>query len=93
MGENGCSFGIKPFVAVRMIEVPMGVDQKADRIIAEAVDSLQDPQTRCGDASIYEYFAVRPGEDSDVAAGTFEYTDVVTELVDGDRGLGGIVTD
>ena len=93
MGEDGRSFCIQPPVTVRMIEVPMGVDQMADRIIAQAVDGLQDPQTRCGDASIYEYFAVRSGEDSDIAAGTFKYTDIVTELVDSDRGLSGMVAD
>jgi hypothetical protein len=71
----------------------MGVDQVADRIVAKAADGLQDPWTRRGDAGIYEYFAVRSREDGDIATGAFENTDIAAELVDGNRGLGGIVAD
>jgi hypothetical protein len=33
-GDLGAN-GMKPFVSVRMIEMPMGIDQMLDRIVAE----------------------------------------------------------
>jgi hypothetical protein len=37
MGNNGCPFRIQPLIAVRVIEVPMRVDQVLDWIAAEAI--------------------------------------------------------
>jgi hypothetical protein len=31
MGDNGCPFSIQPLIAVRVIEVPVGIDQVQHR--------------------------------------------------------------
>jgi hypothetical protein len=41
MGDDGRPFRIQPLVAVRVIEVPMRVDQVLDRIAAEAIGGFQ----------------------------------------------------
>src|SRR4051794_36771748 len=46
-----------------------------------------------GDASINQNLPVTPAQNRDVAAGSFEYGDVFSDLVDGDRGLGGLGLD
>jgi hypothetical protein len=42
VGDNGYPFGVQPLIAVRVIEVPVGIDQVSDRIPAEAVGGFQD---------------------------------------------------
>ena len=41
MGNDGGAFRIQPVIAVRMVEVPVGIDQVFDRIAAQAIGSLQ----------------------------------------------------
>jgi hypothetical protein len=72
MGDDGGSFRIQPCVAIRVIEVPVRVDQVFDRIAAETVGSLQDARARCGDPGIDEHLAVVAGQDSDIATRAFK---------------------
>jgi hypothetical protein len=44
VGDNCCSFRVQPLIAVRVIEVPMGIDQVCDGISAEAVGGFQDAE-------------------------------------------------
>jgi hypothetical protein len=37
MGDNGRSFLTQPFIAIRVVEVPVSIDQMRDGIAAEAV--------------------------------------------------------
>ena len=93
MGDNSGAFRIQPRIAVRMVEVPVGVDQVSDRIAAETIGSLQYSWARGCDAGIDEHLAVATGQDGNVAAGALENADVAAQLVDFDWRLRGSVTD
>src|SRR5258708_26982901 len=75
IGQNAYPFRLQPLSAVRVIEMPVGVDQMSDRIAAEAVRCLQDSRAGCGESAIDEHLAVATGQDSDIAAGAVEETD------------------
>src|ERR1700758_3234471 len=92
MGQNGRPFRIQPCIAVRVIEMPMRVDQMCDRITAKAVDGLEDSRAGCGDSSIDKYLAVGASQNTYVAARALKDADVATQLVDLDGGLGGVIT-
>ena len=93
MGDNGCSFRIQPLIAVRVIEVPVRVDQVLDRIVAEAIGCFQNARAGCGDSGIDEHLAVDACQDSDVAAGALEDADVAAQLVNLDGRLRSLITD
>src|SRR5260370_34847669 len=93
MGQNGHSFCIQPLIAVRVIEMPGGVDQMSDRSAAEAVGGVQDSRTGWGDSGIDERLAIGTGQDSDIAARALENADVAAQPVDLDGRLGGGATD
>src|SRR5258707_14778077 len=84
MGQNGHSFCIQPLIAVRVIEMPVGVDQMSDWIAAEAVGGLQDSRAGCGDPGIDEHLAVGTGKDSDIADGALEEHDVSSQHMEFD---------
>src|SRR5713101_2239390 len=93
MGQNGYPFRIQPLIAVRVIEMPVGVDQMSDRIAAEAVGDLEDSRAGCGDSGIDEHLAISAGQDSDIAARALENADVAAQHMDLDGRLGGVITD
>ena len=93
MGDDLRACRMQPFIAVGVIEMPMGVDQVLDRIGAEFACGLQDPRTRRGDSSVDEHLAVGTGEDRDVAARALEDADVATKLMNLDGSLGRIFAD
>ena len=73
---------MKPFVAIGVIEVPVRVDEVRDGVIAELASSallIWDRDTL--NACIDEDFAVRAGQDGDIAAGSLERADTVPQLV------------
>jgi hypothetical protein len=76
---------MQPVIAVGVIEVPVRVDEVRDRFGAEIGECLGELGTRHADAGIDQYFAVRSGEDGDVAAGALQHADVVSQPV-GDNG-------
>src|SRR5215469_9680557 len=93
MGNNGCAFRIQPRIAVRVVEVPVGVDQMSDRITAKTVGSLQYPFARGGDSGVDEHLAIAAGQDRDITPGALEDAYVATQFVDLDGRFGGLVTD
>jgi hypothetical protein len=93
IGNDGCSFGIQPFIAVGVIEVPVTVDQMFDGIATELVCSLQESRARHGDSGVDEHLSVSAGEDGDVGARPLEDADIATKPVNLDRGFGRVVAD
>jgi hypothetical protein len=55
--DNRGAFPIEPLVAVRMVEMPVGIDQVGDRTGAEVVGRLQYSWTRGGNAGVDEHLA------------------------------------
>lgn len=39
MGEDGSTFRLQPLITVSMVEMPVGVEQSCDRILAQQVKS------------------------------------------------------
>jgi hypothetical protein len=93
MREDRGALVVQPFVAVGMIEVPMGIDQMFDRVGAEAVGSFQDARLRGGDAGIDKNLAVGARQHGDIATRAFEDADIAAQLVDLDLRLRGVVAD
>ena len=60
--DNGRSSVVEPVVAIRVVEVPMCVDQVLDRIVADAGKGLCDSGPGHGDAGIDQQFAIRSRE-------------------------------
>ena len=42
VGENGCAFGMNPFVSIAVIKVPVRVDQVFDRPVIQTVQRFKD---------------------------------------------------
>src|SRR5258708_39781450 len=93
MGQNGYAFRIQPLIAVRVIEMPVGVDQMSDRVAAAAARGLWDSRAGRGDSGIDEHLAIGTGKDSDIAARALEDADVTAQPMDLDGRLGGIIAD
>jgi hypothetical protein len=75
-----CSFS--HWLPVRVVEVPVGVDQVFDRITAEVVDGFEDAGARRGDAGIDKQFAVGACQDGDVATRALDDRDIAAQLVE-----------
>jgi hypothetical protein len=60
-----------------MIEMPMRVDQVRDGIGTEVRQSFGELGTRRANAAIDEHFAIRPGQNGDVAAGALKHADTI----------------
>ena len=60
MRKDSSALLVKPLVAIRMVEMPVGVYQVFDRIAAEIVDRFEDAGARPGDAGIDKQFAIGP---------------------------------
>jgi hypothetical protein len=93
VGNDCGAFRVQPIVAVRVVEVPVGIDQVCDRIAAELIGGLQYSSARGCYAGVDEHFAVAAGEDGNVAARAFEDADATAQLVDFDWCLRGGVAD
>jgi hypothetical protein len=82
MRKDGGALLVQPLVAVRVVEVPVGVDQVLDRIAAEVVDGFEDAGARRGDAGIDKQFAVGACRDGDVATRALDVRDIPAQLVE-----------
>ena len=65
MCNDRCAFLVQPRVAIRVIEMPMRIDQARDRIVAKAVGRFQDSPARCSDPCVNENLAVTARQDGD----------------------------
>src|SRR6516162_7885004 len=93
MGDNGCPFRIQPLIAVRVIEVPVRVDQVLDRIATEATGLFQDARAGYGYPGIDEHLAVSTCQDTNIPTRTLQDTDPTAEPVNFDGRFRGFVTD
>ena len=93
MGDAGGSFRIQPLIAVRVIEVPVCVDQVRNRIAAQPIRSLQDARAGCRDPGINEHLAIGACQDGDIAARALEDTDIIAQLVNLYGRCRGAITD
>jgi hypothetical protein len=82
MREDGGALLVQPVVAVRVVEVPMSVDQMFDRVLAKAVGSVQDARAGRGNAGIDEHLAVGAGQNGDIPARPLDDRDIAAQLVE-----------
>ena len=82
MREDGGALLVQPLVAVRVVEVPMSVDQMFDRVLAKAVGSVQDARAGRGNAGIDEHLAVGAGQNGDIPARALDDRDIAAQLVE-----------
>ena len=85
MRKDGGALLVQPLVAVRVVEVPVGVYQVFDRIAAEVVDGFEDARPCRGDAGIDKQFAVGACQNGDVATRALDDRDIATQLVELNR--------
>src|SRR5262249_21307805 len=93
MCNDRCSFLVQPCIAIRVIEMPVRIDQVRDRIPAKAVGRFQDSLARYSDSSIDENLAVNAGQDGDIPPRALKDTNATTQFVDLDWRLAGLVAD
>ena len=80
--------GMKPFVAVGVIEMPVRIDQVFDWIATETAESFGYSRTRSSDSGIDQKFSVTAGEHGDISARTLENADVPAKFLNIDLGGG-----
>src|SRR5260221_8544914 len=80
---------MQPFVSVGMIEMPMRVDQGPNGIGTNFSERVSDSRSRSGDTRIYEHLAVAASEHGNISAGTLNYADIASQLLDRDFCGGG----
>jgi hypothetical protein len=93
LGDDLGAGRMQPCVAIGMIEVPMGVDQVRDLLVSEPIERFGELRARYADAGIDHDLAILAGENGDIAAGSLEYADVVSQSVRRDRRSRGAVFD
>ena len=76
---------MQPFVAVGMIEMPVGVDQMRNGLGAEFCQRPGNLRPRHTDAGIDQHFAIAAVEDGNISPGALKYADVVPQPM-GDDG-------
>ncbi len=72
---------MEPLVAVRMIEMPVGVNKMCDGLGTEFCQRLGNLRPRHADAGIDQHFAIAAGEDGDVSSRALKYADVVPQFM------------
>src|SRR5262249_11411326 len=93
MCNDRCSFTVQPCISIRVVEMPVRIDQMRDRVLAKAVGRFQDSPARCRDSSINENLAVHASQDGDIAPRALKYTNAATQPVDLDWRLGRLAAD
>lgn len=81
VGENGGTRGVEGGVVVGVVEVPVGVNDEFQWSIAEAVERVFELGPGGRNESVHDELAVRSVEDNDVATGSGEEDEIVSELL------------
>ena len=84
LSDNLRTHRMQPFVAVGMIETPVGVDEMHDGFGAEFCQRLGQLRLRHTNADVDQHFAIGAGEDGDVFSRAPEYPDVVPQSMSED---------
>src|SRR6202050_1887728 len=75
------SCGVKMRVVIRMVEVPVAVNEVFHRSIAQAIESLFESGPGRRNETIHHEFAVRAVKDYHRSAGAVEHSDIVSKLL------------
>src|SRR5882757_3647072 len=81
VGKDRGSCGVKRRVVIRVVEVPVGVDDVFQRSVAEAIKSLFELRPGGRNKSVHDEFAVGAVEDYHASAGAGEHSDIVSKLL------------
>ena len=79
MREDGGSLGVEPLVTIRMVEVPVSVDQMLEWVAAKTVDGVHAPRACRCNARVDKHLAVRADQNRDT--GALDDGDVAAQLV------------
>jgi hypothetical protein len=88
MSKDFGACSMQPFVAVRVVHMPMGIDKVLDRVGVDACEGLRDVGLRDGKTRVDEQLAVLSSKDSDIPTRAHEHADVVAQRFDDDCGGG-----
>src|SRR5262249_18748402 len=72
MGKDRCAGRVQPFIPVRVVEVPVRVDEVFDGVGANARRSVGNLRPGSCKTGVDEKLTVATGEDGDVAPGTHQ---------------------
>jgi hypothetical protein len=76
--DNRRTFLGQPKISIRVVEVPMRIDEACDWIAAETVGGLHNAGPHAGYSCVDETLVVRTDQDRDIATGALEDTDVAS---------------
>jgi hypothetical protein len=79
VSEDRESRRVQAFVAVGVVEVPVGIDEREGSVLADGGDGLANPGNRGGEARIDQHVALGAGLQRHVAARALQQIDVVVE--------------
>ena len=79
MRRDGRSGRVRPGVAVRVIDVPMGIDELPDRVRTQAVEGRHYARFGDREPGVDKKLAILASEDGDISAGTFQNADIATQ--------------
>src|SRR6476620_2956169 len=77
-----------PFIAVRVIEVPMRVHKMFNRVATDAIQRRGDFFARAQISRVDNEFSIGPGQHRDVATGTDERTHISSKCLSRNFSLG-----
>src|SRR6266850_7269169 len=77
-----------PFIAVRVIEMPMRVHKMFNRVATDAIQRLGNLWARAQISRVDNEFSIGPGQRRDVATGTDERTHTSSKCLSRDLSLG-----
>src|SRR5215472_6964794 len=88
VGGDFSADGVKPFISVGVVEMPMSVDQMSDRVGTEAIECFHDSGPRRGDPRVNQQLAVVTREHNYISARAFQHADIPAKLLNSDFGCG-----
>ena len=84
MSEDRCAGGVQPLVTIRVVEMPVSIDELLDGIGADRSESLGKLRTRTGEACIDQQLSVRTWQNRDISTGAHQDADVAAQFLNGD---------
>ena len=80
--------GVHPFIAIRVIEMPMRVHKMFNRVATDPLQRLGNLWARAQISRVDNEFAIGAGQDRDVATRADERANICSKCLSGDLGLG-----
>src|SRR5580658_506824 len=82
-GDGGAG-GVQPFVAIRVVGVPVAVDQVPDRVLADGIKRSRNSGLRYGETGVDEELSVFAGQNRDVSSRALEDGNISPQRVNAD---------